>query len=218
MDDNQISLKNIHKTFGSVRALRNVSITTDPGNIHCILGDNGAGKSSLVNIISGVFQPDEGEYHINGEQVEFYRPRQAIRAGISTVYQDLAIIPIMSIYRNFFLGNEPIKNNFLRIIDKGLAIDTTFRELERFGISCNDVRRPAGTLSGGERQCVAIARALYFGAKVLILDEPTSALGVKESAKVLEQISLLKTKGINVILISHNIEQSFQVGDKFFIF
>ena len=124
----------------------------------------------------------------------------------------------MSIYRNFFLGNEPIKNDFLRTIDKGLAIDTTLRELKRFGISCDDARRPAGTLSGGERQCVAIARALYFGAKVLILDEPTSALGIKESAKVLEQISLLKPKGINVILISHNIEQAFQVGDKFFIF
>ena len=215
-DSNQIVLKNIYKNFGNVKALKNVSMTTDSGKINCILGDNGAGKSTLVNIISGVFPADKGEYRINNKTVEFLNPHEAISAGISTVYQSLAIIPIMNIYRNFFLGNEPLNNEYFKIIDKGFAIETTIKELKKFDINIEDPKRLAGTLSGGERQLLAIARALYFGAKILILDEPTSALGVKESNKVVEQIFLLKEQNINVILVSHNIDQAFILGDKFF--
>ena len=216
-DNNQIVLKNIYKNFGNISALKDVSMVTDSGKVHCILGDNGAGKSTLVNIISGVFLSDKGEYRVNDKIAQFETPREAIDAGISTVYQDLAIIPIMNIYRNFFLGNEPINNKYFNMIDKKFSIDTTIRELKKFDINIEDPKRSAGTLSGGERQILAIARALYFGAKILILDEPTSALGVKESNKVVEQIIQLKEQNINVILVSHNIDQAFMLGDKFFI-
>ena len=216
-NNNQIVLKNIYKNFGNINALKNISISTNSGEIHCILGDNGAGKSTLVNIISGVFHADQGKYIVNDDEVNFSNPREAIEAGISTVYQNLAIIPIMNIYRNFFLGNEPLHNNYFNMIDKEFAINTTKKELRKFDISIDDPKRSAETLSGGERQILAIARALYFGAKILILDEPTSALGVKESNKVVEQIIQLKNKNINVILVSHNIDQAFMIGDKFFI-
>ena len=216
-NNNQIVLKNIYNNFGNINALKNISISTNSGEIHCILGDNGAGKSTLVNIISGVFHADQGKYIVNDEEVNFSNPREAIEAGISTVYQNLAIIPIMNIYRNFFLGNEPLHNNYFNMIDKEFAINTTKKELRKFDISIDDPKRLAETLSGGERQILAIARALYFGAKILILDEPTSALGVKESNKVVEQIIQLKNKNINVILVSHNIDQAFMIGDKFFI-
>ena len=216
-NNNQIVLKNIYKNFGNINALKNISISTNSGEIHCILGDNGAGKSTLVNIISGVFHADQGKYIVDDEEVNFSNPREAIEAGISTVYQNLAIIPIMNIYRNFFLGNEPLHNNYFNMIDKEFAINTTKKELRKFDISIDDPKRTAETLSGGERQILAIARALYFGAKILILDEPTSALGVKESNKVVEQIIQLKNKNINVILVSHNIDQAFMIGDKFFI-
>ena len=214
---NQIVLRNIYKNFGSINALKDISMVTDSGKIHCILGDNGAGKSTLVNIISGVFQPDQGEYTVNEKRALFKDPRQALDAGISTVYQNLAIIPIMNIYRNFFLGNEPTHGH-LNTINKDFAIETTIKELKKFDINIEDAKRAAGTLSGGQRQILAIARALYFGAKILILDEPTSALGVRESAKVVEQIAQLREHNINVILVSHNIEQAFSLGDEFFIF
>ena len=217
VENGQLQLTNICKSFGSVRALKDVSITTEPGKIHCILGDNGAGKSTLVNIISGVLTADSGEYLVNGEKIIFSNPKQALNAGISTVYQNLAIIPMLSIYRNFYLGNEPVKNNYFKFMDKDLAISTTKQELTKFGVTVNNVKRQAGTLSGGQRQCLAIARALYFGAKVLILDEPTSALGVKESANVLNQLMLLKEQGINIVLVSHIIDHAYEVGDLFFI-
>ena len=217
VENGQLKLTNIYKSFGSVRALNDVSILTGPGKIHCILGDNGAGKSTLVNIISGVLTADSGEYLVNGKKVIFSNPKQALNAGISTVYQNLAIIPMLSIYRNFYLGNEPVKNNYFKFMDKDLAISTTKQELTKFGVTVNDVKRQAGTLSGGQRQCLAIARALYFGAKVLILDEPTSALGVKESANVLNQLVLLKEQGINIVLVSHIIDHAYEVGDLFFI-
>lgn len=217
MDNTQLELKSIYKNFGSVVALENISMTTNSGQINCILGDNGAGKSTLVNIISGVFKQSKGEYKINDKTVSFLNPLEAITAGISTVYQSLAIIPILNIYRNFFLGQEPIKKNVFKTFDKDFASSVTVQELKKFDINIDDPKRMAGTLSGGERQILAIARALYFGAKILILDEPTSALGVKESNKVVEQIVNLKEQNINVILISHNIDQAFMLGDKFFV-
>ena len=217
MSSSRLDLYKIYKNFGNVKALKNVSMNTKSGQINCILGDNGAGKSTLVNIISGVFRQDEGDYKINDEIVSFSSPMEAMNAGISTVYQNLAIIPIMNIYRNFFLGQEPTKKGFFKTFDKEFATQTTIEELEKFDIKIENPKRAAGTLSGGERQILAIARALYFGAKILILDEPTSALGVKESNKVVDQIISLKDQNINVILISHNIEQAFMLSDKFFI-
>lgn len=217
MNSNTLDLYKIYKSFGNVKALKNVSMNTKSGQINCILGDNGAGKSTLVNIISGVFRQDEGDYKINDEIVSFSSPMEAMNAGISTVYQNLAIIPIMNIYRNFFLGQEPTKKGFFKTFDKEFATRTTIEQLEKFDIKIENPKRAAGTLSGGERQILAIARALYFGAKILILDEPTSALGVKESNKVVDQIISLKDQNINVILISHNIEQAFMLSDKFFI-
>ena len=197
--------------------LKDIYLNFFPGAKIGVLGYNGAGKSTLVNIISGVLTADSGEYLVNGKKVNFSTPKQALNAGISTVYQNLAIIPMLSIYRNFYLGNEPVKNNYFKFMDKDLAISTTKQELTKFGVTVNDVKRPAGTLSGGQRQCLAIARALYFGAKVLILDEPTSALGVKESANVLNQLVLLKEQGINIVLVSHIIDHAYGVGDLFFI-
>ena len=217
MDNTRLELKSIYKNFGNVVALKNISMTTNSGQINCILGDNGAGKSTLVNIISGVFKQSKCQYKINGETVSFLNPLDAMNAGISTVYQSLAIIPILSIYRNFFLGQEPIKKNIFKTFDKDFSTTTTTQQLKKFDINIEDPKRMAGTLSGGERQILAISRALYFGAKILILDEPTSALGVKESNKVVEQITNLKKKNINVILISHNIDQAFMLGDKFFV-
>ena len=212
-----IEIKNVSKHFGGIKAVENVTLSIKKGSITGLIGPNGAGKSTLVNIISGVFQPDQGEYTVNEKRVLFKDPRQALDAGISTVYQNLAIIPIMNIYRNFFLGNEPTHGH-LNTINKDFAIETTIKELKKFDINIEDAKRPAGTLSGGQRQILAIARALYFGAKILILDEPTSALGVRESAKVVEQIAQLREHNINVILVSHNIEQAFSLGDEFFIF
>ncbi len=217
MSSSRLDLYKIYKNFGNVKALKNVSMRTNSGQINCILGDNGAGKSTLVNIISGVFKQDEGEYKINNEVVSFSSPMEAMNAGISTVYQNLAIIPIMNIYRNFFLGQEPTRKGFFKTFDKEFATQATIEELGKFDIKIENPKRAAGTLSGGERQILAIARALYFGAKILILDEPTSALGVKESNKVVDQIISLKDQNINVILISHNIEQAFMLSDKFFI-
>ena len=209
--------KDLTVYINNINIIDKISFDFPSGSYVSIIGPNGAGKSTLVNIISGVFQPDQGEYTVNEKRVLFKDPRQALDLGISTVYQNLAIIPIMNIYRNFFLGNEPTHGH-LNTINKDFAIETTIKELKKFDINIEDAKRPAGTLSGGQRQILAIARALYFGAKILILDEPTSALGVRESAKVVEQIAQLREHNINVILVSHNIEQAFSLGDEFFIF
>src|SRR5207249_10303545 len=168
-----MELRRVSKFFGTVRALRDVSVAVNPGEVTCILGDNGAGKSTLIKILSGVHRPDEGSVRIEGADVGFASPRDARHAGIATVYQDLAMVPLMSIWRNFFLGAEPRKGiGPLRWFDAATARRTVRRELREMGIDVRDPDQPVGTLSGGERQSVAIARAVYFGARVLILDEP----------------------------------------------
>jgi len=172
VENGQLKLTNINKSFGSVRALNDVSIFTEPGKIHCLLGDNGAGKSTLVNIISGVLTADSGEYLVNGEKVNFSNPKQALNAGISTVYQNLAIIPMLSIYRNFYLGNEPIKNNYFKFMDKDLAISTTKQELTKFGVTVNDVKRPAGTLSGGKDSVLRLQERFILVQKFSFLMNP----------------------------------------------
>ncbi|MDQ4000773.1 MAG: ATP-binding cassette domain-containing protein, partial [Actinomycetota bacterium] len=177
-----IEARSLSKYFGSVVALEDVSVQVRAAEVMCLLGDNGAGKSTLIKIFSGVHQPDKGTLLVDGEETEFNSPRDAIDRGITTVYQDLAMIPLMGISRNFFLGREPTKGSGpLKRFDAARADRITHEELNKIGIDVRDTSQPVATLSGGERQSVAIARAVYFGAKVLILDEPTSALGVKEA-------------------------------------
>ena len=162
----------------------------------CLLGDNGAGKSTLIKTLSGVHKPSDGEFLVEGEHVNFDSPRDALDAGIATVYQDLAMIPLMSVTRNFFMGREPTKGVWpFRYVDFDHCNEVTREEMKRIGIDVRDPNQAVGTLSGGERQCVAIARAVYFGAKVLILDEPTSALGVAQTSMVLKYIHQVRQKG-----------------------
>jgi simple sugar transport system ATP-binding protein len=183
-----------------------------------VLGDNGAGKSSFIKILSGAHQPDEGELLVDGEPVTFHSPRDARDRGIATVYQDLAMVPLMSIWRNFFLGAEPTKGRGpFRVFDVALAKDVVRTQLREMGIDIRDPDQPVGTLSGGERQSVAIARAVYFGARVLILDEPTSALGVKQAGVVLKYVLQARERGVGVIFITHNPHHAYPVGDRFVI-
>lgn len=211
-----IEIRNISKSFGNVRALHDVSMRVNAGEVHCLLGDNGAGKSTLIKILSGVHTPDHGEMLIEGKRTRFGSPRDALDAGIATAYQDLAMIPLMSISRNFFLGDEPTKGwGPFRRFDVGKADEITRVELNRMGIAIRDTSQPVGTLSGGERQSVAIARAVYFGARILILDEPTAALGVKEAGVVLRYIAHARERGLGVIFITHNVHHAWAIGDRF---
>ena len=213
-----LEVQNISKYFGSVIALKDVSMFVRAGEVTCLLGDNGAGKSTLIKTLSGVHKPDEGVYRYEGKEVDFSSPRDALDLGIATVYQDLAMIPLMSIWRNFFLGSEPTTGwGPFRRFDVDFAKRTTREELGKMGIDIRDPDQPVGTLSGGERQSVAIARAVYFGAKVLILDEPTAALGVKQAGVVLRYIVQAKQRGIGVIFITHNPHHAYPVGDHFVI-
>lgn len=211
-----IKLEGISKQFGKVNALENISFELHRGEVHCLLGDNGAGKSTLIKILSGVHRPTRGQFLFEGKPVQLDSPRQALDLGIATVFQDLAMLSLMSITRNFFLGREPKKRlGPVQLFDSTYAAKVTEEELRKIGIKIRDADQPVGTLSGGERQAVAIARAVYFGAKVLILDEPTSALGVKEAAVVLKYIVQSKLKGIGVIFITHNVHHAWAVGDTF---
>ena len=208
--------RDLTKYFGSVVALNGVSLSVRAGEVLCLLGDNGAGKSTLIKILSGVHPPDTGQILVDGEEVTLSSPRDALQRGIATVYQDLAMIPLLSISRNFFLGAEPVTGP-LRTFDVKLADRLTRQALKQMGISLRDTSQPVGTLSGGERQSVAIARAIHFGARLVILDEPTSALGVKEAALVLRFIAQAREQGVGVILITHNINHAFPIGDRFTI-
>lgn len=211
-----IEVSNLSKSFGNVNALTDVSLSVFPGEVHCLLGDNGAGKSTLIKMLSGVHAPDQGEIAIERKRARFRSPRDALAAGIATAYQDLAMIPLMSISRNFFLGAEPTSGwGPFRRFDVGTADEVTRVELNRMGIAIRDTSQPVGTLSGGERQSVAIARAVYFGAKILILDEPTAALGVKEAGVVLRYIARAREDGLAVIFITHNVHHAWAIGDKF---
>jgi simple sugar transport system ATP-binding protein len=213
-----LQLKDVGKSFGSVIALRDISLHVDPGTVTCVLGDNGAGKSTLIKILSGVHQPTEGEMLVNGDPTTFSSPRDALGAGIATVFQDLATVPLMSVWRNFFLGNEPRRGiGPVKLLDAGKAKGVCREELLAMGIDIRDPEQAVGTLSGGERQAVAIARAVYFGAKVLILDEPTSALGVKQSGVVLKYIIQARERGIAVVFITHNPHHAHMVGDRFYL-
>ena len=213
-----LEVRDITKMFGSVIALSEVSARVYPGEVTCLLGDNGAGKSTLIKILCGVHQPTDGEYWFEGRQVMFNSPREALDAGIATVYQDLSLIPLMPVWRNFFLGSEPEKRvGPFKSYDIELAKRTVREELGKMGIDIRDPDQSVGTMSGGERQSIAISRAVYFGAKVLILDEPTAALGVKLAGIVLHYIVQAKRRGLGVIFITHNPNHAYPVGDHFVI-
>jgi simple sugar transport system ATP-binding protein len=217
MSEYILQLENISKFFGTVIALNGVTLRLKQGEVHCLLGDNGAGKSTLIKTLAGVHRPDNGEYRFEGQAVRFASPKNALDAGIATVYQDLALVPMMSVARNFFMGREPIKKmmGVIPVMDHEKAGETAIAKLSEMGIKVRDPHQPIGTMSGGERQCLAIARAIHFGAKVLILDEPTAALGVKQSFNVLKLIHTARNKGISVIFITHNVNHAYPIADTF---
>ncbi|WP_414721021.1 ATP-binding cassette domain-containing protein [Streptomyces sp.] len=211
-----VELDDVSKYYGNIRALEGVSLEVRAGEITCVLGDNGAGKSTLIKIVAGLHRHDAGTFRIEGEEIALSNPREALDLGIATVYQDLAVVPLMPVWRNFFLGSEPTKGaGPFKRLDVEKMRETTRAELLRMGIDLRDVDQPIGTLSGGERQCVAIARAVHFGAKVLVLDEPTAALGVKQSGVVLKYVAAARDAGLGVVLITHNPHHAHLVGDRF---
>ncbi|MEU6260785.1 ATP-binding cassette domain-containing protein [Streptomyces sp. NPDC047043] len=211
-----VELRNAGKAYGNIRALHGVSLQVRPSQVTCVLGDNGAGKSTLIKIISGLHQHTEGEFLVDNSPVRFSTPREALDRGIATVYQDLATVPLMPVWRNFFLGSEMTRGPWpVRRLDIEKMKKTADEELRNMGIALDDLEQPIGTLSGGQRQCVAIARAVYFGARVLILDEPTAALGVKQSGVVLKYIAAARDRGLGVIFITHNPHHAYMVGDHF---
>ncbi len=213
-----IEVTDLGKAYGSVLALRGVTTTVRAGEVTCVLGDNGAGKSTFIKILAGAHQHSEGTYAVDGVPQQMTSPRDALALGIATVFQDLAVVPLMPVWRNFFLGSEPRKGlGPFKVLDVDLMKRTTKDELAAMGIDLRDVDQPIGTLSGGERQCVAIARAVHFGARVLILDEPTAALGVKQSGVVLRYIAAARERGLGVVFITHNPHHAWPVGDRFLL-
>lgn len=215
-----IEIKNIKKYFGNIIALNGVSMELYPGEVMCLLGDNGAGKSTFIKTLSGVHEKSSGVYKIDGKDVTNPSTKNILNLGIATVYQDLSTIPLMSISRNFFLGREEKiekKFGFLKILDFKKADKIALDAMKEIGINIREAAQAVGTLSGGERQCLAIAKAVYFGAKVLILDEPTSALGVAQSSMVLKYILQARANNLAVIFITHNVYHAYAVGDKFTI-
>ncbi len=212
-----LELDDVVKTFGSVIALNGVTLKLRRGEVHCLLGDNGAGKSTLIKTLAGVHQPTTGQYLVDDAPVSFESPRDALDCGIATVYQDLALVPLMSVARNFYMGREPLVRRFglFPVLDHQLMAETSRAKLAEMGIRIRDAEQPVGTMSGGEKQCLAIARAIHFGARVLILDEPTAALGVKQSFNVLKLIHKARERGISVIFITHNVHHAYPIGDSF---
>ena len=213
-----IEMDNVGKAYGAIRALEGINLRVVAGEVACVLGDNGAGKSTLIKIMSGLHAHTEGALKVDGSDVTFSSPREALDHGIATVYQDLAVVSLMEVWRNFFLGSEIRKGNYpLAPIDIPKMREVADTELKKMGISVKDINQPIGTLSGGQRQCVAIARAVYFGARVLILDEPTAALGVKQSGVVLKYTAAARDAGLGVVFITHNPHHAYMVGAHFII-
>ncbi|WP_442922486.1 ATP-binding cassette domain-containing protein [Microbacterium sp. Root53] len=213
-----IQMTEVGKSYGAIRALKGINLTVNAGEVACVLGDNGAGKSTLIKIMAGLHPHTEGTLLVEGAERRYDSPRQALEDGIATVYQDLAVVGLMEVWRNFFLGSELVRSKIplasMSIRDMKAIADA---ELRKMGIVVKDLDQPISELSGGQRQCVAIARAVYFGAKVLILDEPTAALGVKQSGVVLKYVAAARDAGLGVVFITHNPHHAYMVGDHFVI-
>jgi simple sugar transport system ATP-binding protein len=215
-----VQAKGIAKSFGRIEALRNVSFELGKAEVLGLLGDNGAGKSTLIKILTGLFPPDKGEILWDGEPVKFHSPRDAYDIGVATVYQDLAIVDLMAIYRNVFLGREKsITKGFgpIKWIDRKKAHADARQAISDIGIEIRDAEEPIARMSGGERQSVAIARAAYFNPKLLILDEPTSALSLRQTGRVLKSVEEARNKGISIIFITHNVYHVYPIADRFVI-
>ncbi|GAB2603568.1 ABC transporter ATP-binding protein [Paractinoplanes abujensis] len=216
--DPLIEMEEVGKSYGAIRALRGINLRVGAGEVTCVLGDNGAGKSTLIKIMSGLHPHNEGSLRVDGKDVSFGSPREALAYGIATVYQDLAVVSLMEVWRNFFLGSELTAGKYpLAGLKVKQMREIADQELRKMGIVVKDINQPIGTLSGGQRQCVAIARAVYFGARVLILDEPTAALGVKQSGVVLKYVAAARDAGLGVVFITHNPHHAYLVGDHFVI-
>lgn len=216
--DNQpiLQLKNVTKRFGGLTAVDEVSLEIYPGEVVGLLGDNGAGKSTLIKMISGVYHPDGGQIIYQGKEVNFATPLEARRQGIETIYQDLALCENLDATDNIFLGREPLKRwlGLFRRVDRNYMLDESRQVLDQLDIIIPNLRRPIRQMSGGQRQAVSIARAVYWNAKLMIMDEPTAALGVPEQRKVLALVRTLRERGVPVIVISHNMQDVFAVADR----
>jgi len=213
MADPIIRMENVVKRFGPFTALAGVTFDVYANEVHALLGDNGAGKSTLIKTMSGVHAPTDGQIYAHGKAVNFRSPRDASAAGIGTVYQDLAVNPLLSVTRNFFLGRE--LTSAFGLLNMKKMNQIAHDEMLKIGIDFSDPTQAAGTMSGGQRQTLAIARAVYFGAKVLILDEPTSALGVRQTSNVLATVDKVRSTGVGVIFITHNVRHALAVADRF---
>jgi fructose transport system ATP-binding protein len=213
-----LQAKGLVKRYGQVTALDGADFELRAGEILAVIGDNGAGKSSLIKCLSGAVVPDEGELLLDGQRVDFKTPMGARRAGIETVYQDLAVAPAMTIAENLFLGRELRRpgwqGTWLRRLDKRRMLEESIARMQELKVGIRSMTQPVETLSGGQRQCVAVARAAAFARHVVIMDEPTAALGVKEGNMVLELIRSVRDKGLAVVLISHNMPHVFEVADR----
>lgn len=214
-----LQAKNVNKRYGKVVALDNANLELYGDEVLGVIGDNGAGKSTLIKALCGAVQPDSGEIYLDGKLVTFSSPIEARKTGIETVYQNLALSPALTIADNMFLGREihkkGIMGKFFRVLDQSGMQELARKKLSELGLlTIQDINQQVETLSGGQRQGVAVARATAFGTKVIIMDEPTAALGVKESRRVLELINEVKSRGIPIILISHNMPHVFEVADR----
>lgn len=213
-----LAARGVTRRFGRVTALEDATLEARAGRVTCLLGDNGAGKSTLIKVLAGVHPPTEGSVEVDGRPLDLGSPRGARRHGIATVYQELAVIPLMSVWRNFFLGREPtIGRGPFRRLDAAACRRETRNTLDDFAIRLDDVDRALGTLSGGERQSVAIAREVHAGARALILDEPTAALGVRQADLVLAHIRRVRDAGVAVLLVTHNPRHALEIGDEFVV-
>ncbi|CCH90526.1 ABC ribose transport ATP binding protein [Modestobacter italicus] len=213
-----LDLRAVTVRFGSVPALSRVSLALRAGEVTCVLGENGSGKSSLVAVVSGLLRPVEGELRLDGVPVRFRSPQQARSRGIATVWQDLAVAPLMSVWRNFFLGAEPTRGTWpLRRLDVGRAEEIAAQAMARVGVAGLDPAQPASALQAGERQCLAIARALHFGARVLVVDEPTAPMTIAQRALVLQSVVTARDSGLAVLFVTHNPQYAHLVGDRFLL-
>jgi simple sugar transport system ATP-binding protein len=215
-----LQVKTVSKHFGAVQALDKVSLDVFPGEVVALAGDNGAGKSTLIKAISGVFGYEIGDITLDGKRVAFSTPQEAREAGIETIYQDLALADNLSIGANIFLGREPMKKlfGFLPVIDRQKMADAAKETMKRLDFHVERLDAPVAAFSGGQRQAVAIGRAMYWNARLVIMDEPTAALGVPEQRKVISLIQSLKAEGKGVIFISHNLRDIFEVADRIVVF